>query len=146
MTDPGNNASTTRGRPFQPGNPGRPKGARHKSTVLAEKLMGDDVENVVKAVLDAARSGDMTAARIVLDRLAPLRRGRPVEIELPRVETAADVLAAMAAVLDHVADGEISPDEAAIIAGILEMKRRTLELVEIERRVAALEQSQEAKR
>lgn len=146
MTDPGNNASTTRGRPFQPGNPGRPRGARHKSTVLAEKLMGDDVENVVKAVIDAARSGDMTAARIILDRLMPARKGRPVEIALPAVKTAADVLAGLEAVLDHVAEGGITPEEGATVASILEQKRRALELVEIEQRVAALEQSQEAKR
>ena len=142
MTEPGNNASTTRGRPFQEGNPGRPKGAKHKTTILAEKLMADDVEGVVKAVIDAARTGDMAAARIILDRLVPVRKGRPVEIDLPEVRTAGDVLAAMGAVLDHVADGEITPDEGATVAGILEMKRRTLELVEIERRLAALEQNE----
>ena len=142
----GNNASTTRGRPFQPGNPGRPKGARHKTTILAEKLMADDVTGVIKAVIDAARSGDMAAARIILDRLVPVRKGRPVEIELPPVKTAADVLAGLEAVLDHVAAGALSPEEGATVGGILEMKRRTLELVEIEQRVAALEQSQEAKR
>ncbi len=145
MTE-GNNASTTRGRPFEPGNPGRPRGARHKTTILAEKLMAEDAESVVKAVIDAARTGDMAAARIILDRLVPVRKGRPVEIELPPVKTAADVLAAMAAVLDHVAGGEISPEEGATVAGILEMKRRTLELVDLEARIAALETAKEVKR
>ena len=145
MTE-GNNASTTRGRPFEPGNPGRPRGAKHKTTILAEKLMADDVEGVVKAVIDAARTGDMAAARIILDRLVPMRKGRPVEIELPPVKTAADVLAAMAAVLDHVAEGEITPDEGATVAGILEVKRRTLELVDLEARILALETAKESKR
>ena len=146
MTEPGNNGPKTHGRPFQPGNPGRPKGAKHKTTILAEKLMADDVEGVVKAVIDAARTGDMAAARIILDRLVPVRKGRPVEIELPPVKTAADVLAAMAAVLDHVAEGEITPDEGATVAGILEVKRRTLETVDLERRLAALETAKEMKR
>ena len=145
MTE-GNNASTTRGRPFEPGNPGRPRGAKHKTTILAEKLMADDVEGVVKAVIDAARTGDMAAARIILDRLVPMRKGRPVEIELPPVKTAADVLAAMAAVLDHVAEGEITPDDGATLAGILEAKRRALETVDLERRLAALETAKEMKR
>jgi hypothetical protein len=40
----------------QSGNPaGRAKGTRHKITLPAEKLMQDDVENVVAAVVDAAR-------------------------------------------------------------------------------------------
>jgi Family of unknown function (DUF5681) len=36
----------------QSGNPaGKPKGARHKATLLAERLMQDDVEKIVNAVL-----------------------------------------------------------------------------------------------
>jgi Family of unknown function (DUF5681) len=47
----------------QSGNPaGKPKGARHKTTLLAERLMQDDVEKIVNAVLTAARNGDMMAA------------------------------------------------------------------------------------
>ena len=64
--EPGKSAPKTRGRPFGPGNPGKPKGARHKVTMLAEKLMADDAESVVRAVLTAATEGDMVAARLVL--------------------------------------------------------------------------------
>jgi hypothetical protein len=61
----------------QSGNPaGKPKGARHKTTLMAERLMQDDVENIVNAVLTAARNGDMMAAKIILDRIAPVRRSR----------------------------------------------------------------------
>jgi hypothetical protein len=50
----------------QSGNPaGKPKGARHKTTLLAERLMQDDVEKIVNAVLIAARNGDMMAAKII---------------------------------------------------------------------------------
>ena len=45
---------------FKKGNPaGNPRGARHKATLLAERLMQDDVEKIVNAVLTAARNGDM---------------------------------------------------------------------------------------
>jgi hypothetical protein len=40
-------AAKTRGRPFKPGNSGKPKGARHHVTLLAEQLMADDVEAVI---------------------------------------------------------------------------------------------------
>ena len=33
---PRNGRVVSRGRPFAKGNPGRPRGARHKTTVLAE--------------------------------------------------------------------------------------------------------------
>jgi hypothetical protein len=54
-------------------------------TLLAENLMADDAEGVVRKVVEAAVAGDMTAARLILDRIAPPRRGRPVPIALPEV-------------------------------------------------------------
>ena len=108
--------------------------------MLAEKLMEDDARAVVQSVLDAAKGGDMTAARLVLDRIAPPRKGRPVAFELPPVETAADVLAALGAVVRQVADGIITTEEGAAVAGLLEAKRKALETVEIERRLSALEE------
>ena len=38
-TGTGKNAPATRGRPFVRGNPGRPKGARNRSTLAAEALL-----------------------------------------------------------------------------------------------------------
>src|ERR1700730_10926676 len=61
----------------QSGNPaGKPKGARHKATLMAERLMQDDVGEIVRAVVTAARNGDMMAAKIILDR--SLRCGAPI--------------------------------------------------------------------
>jgi hypothetical protein len=74
-------------RKGQSGNPaGKPKGARHSPA--RRKLMQDDAENIVNAVLTAARKGDMTAAKIIFDRLVPLRRA--VSFDLPKIERPAD--------------------------------------------------------
>ncbi len=139
MAEPRNNGTKTRGRPFPAGNAGRPKGARHRSTVLAEKLMQDDTREIVEAVIMAAKGGDMTAARLILERIAPLRRGRAVSFDLPATETPADLLTALDGLLRATAAGVLTPDEAATIAGLLETKRKTLETIEIERRLTALE-------
>jgi hypothetical protein len=139
MTESRNNVLTTRGRPFQPGNPGRPKGARHRSTVLAEKFMSDDVEGIIAAVVKAAKDGDIQAARIVLDRLAPVRRGRPVQFDLPPVIDAGGVSAAFDAVLQAVAGGELTPEEGASITTLLEARRKAIETLELEARIAVLE-------
>ena len=40
----------------------------------------------------------------------------------------------------------LTPDEAATIAGVIELKRRSIETVEIERRLATLEQKAGEKR
>ena len=109
----GINAPKTRGRPFAKGNSGRPKAARHKSTILAEQLLASDVDGVVRSVVKAAKRGNMVAAKIVLDRLAPPRRSRPIHFDLPPIVDTAGRLAAFAALTSGVADGTLTPDEAA---------------------------------
>lgn len=124
----------------QSGNPsGKPKGARHKTTLLAEKLMQSDAEAIVKAVLDSAKGGDMTAARIVLDRIAPARRDNPVSFELPKIERASDAVAASSAILQAVANGELTPAEASDVARLIDGFVKTIELVEIDERLKRLE-------
>jgi hypothetical protein len=124
----------------QSGNPsGKPKGARHKTTILAEKLMQDDAEGVVNAVVAAAKDGDMAAARLVLDRIAPVRKDNPVRFDLPAIESASDASAAMAAILRAVASGELTPGEAGDVAKLIETFAKTYETNELEARIAALE-------
>lgn len=102
-----------RGRPFQAGQSGNPagraKGTRTHYSLLAEKLMGGDIEDITRSVIDAAKAGDMTAARIVLDRITPVRRDRPVVFDLPAIETSADLPKATNALLQAVASGELPP-------------------------------------
>jgi hypothetical protein len=126
------------------GNPrGRPKGARHRVTILAEQLMQGDAEDVVRAVIAAAKGGDMTAAKIILDRIAPVRKGAPVMFALPELMTPADLPPALAVVTKAVADGTLTPDEGASVVTVLEAQRRAIETVELERRIALLEKADE---
>lgn len=133
------NAANSRGKPFEPGNPGKPKGARHKTTLLAEKLMQADAEAIVKAVLNSAKGGDMTAARIILDRIAPARRDNPVSFELAKIESAADAVAAQSAILYAVANGEITPGEAAEVSKLIDGFVKAFEVSEIDERLKRLE-------
>jgi hypothetical protein len=140
--DASKNTKRTYGRPFEKGNrasPGRPQGSRNSATIMAEKLMQDGIDTIVKTVLEAAAQGDMTAARLVLERVVPVRRGRPVKLTLPPVKTAADVVEA----LGTMADGEVTPEEAATIAGVLEAKRKAIETADLEARLVRLEQQTE---
>lgn len=147
MTENSGSNQSGRFQPGQSGNPaGKPKGARHKTTVLAEKLMQDDAEAIVKKVVEAARGGDLVAARLVLDRIAPARRDGPVRFELPKIETAAEASKAMGAVLEAVAAGDITPGEASEVGKIVEGFVRTLEANEFEARLRALEEKTDAQR
>lgn len=127
-------------QPGQSGNPaGKPRGTRHRATQLAQTLMEGGIEDAVNVVLQAAKSGDVQAAKVIIDKLLPAVRERPVTIDLPDVTTATGVSEAQTAVLKALADGEIAPGEATAIAGVIEARRRSIETMELEQRVAALE-------
>jgi uncharacterized protein DUF5681 len=117
-----------RGTPFQKGQSGNPSGkapgARNKTTMLAEKLMQDDAREIVKVVLDAAKRGNINAARLILERIAPIRKGRPVYLDLPPMQTAGDIAAAMAALTDAMASGDVTPDEAVTVASVFETRSK----------------------
>ena len=139
-----NTAGKQRGAPFrkgQSGNPsGKPPGARNKITMLAERLMQDDARDIVKVVLEAAKGGDMTAARLVLERIAPVRKGRPVYFDLPPVSTTSDIAAAMAALTTAMASGEVTPEEAVAVASVFVSGRQALETEELLLRLKAIEE------
>jgi hypothetical protein len=138
-----NTAGKQRGRPFAKGasgNPkGKPTGARHRITILGEQLLQDEAEAITRAVIEAAKAGDPTAMRLTFERLMPVRKGRPIEFALPPVTSAADVTAALASVVAQMASGAISPEEAGQIAGVLETKRKALETLALETRLAEIE-------
>ena len=132
-----------RGRPFQQGqsgNPaGRPRGSRNLATLAVEALLDGEAEAITRRAIEAALAGDIAAIRLVMDRVAPPRKSRLIQIDLPDVADARGVALAQAAVVAAVAGGEIAPDEAMALSGLLEGRRRALETEELEVRVRRLE-------
>jgi hypothetical protein len=128
----------------QSGNPaGRRPGARNRVTALAQRMMDADAEPVILALIKAAKNGDVAAIKLVLERVAPLPRNRPVQFSMPPIETPADLGPALAAILRAASDGEMSPDEATAFASLVESRRRQIETIELEARVSALERNRE---
>ena len=101
--------------------------------------MSDQAEAVVAATIAKALKGSTDAQKLILDRLAPARRDRPVCFSLPTIVELADIPKAQAAVLEAVAAGELTPSEGASVAGLLDARARSIEMVLLEERLAALE-------
>src|SRR5947209_3639179 len=81
------------------GNPsGRPPGSRNKSTLAVEQLLAGDAEEITMKAIEMAKGGNMAAVRLCLDRLFPAPKQRPVQLELPILQNAAD----LAHALEHV--------------------------------------------
>jgi hypothetical protein len=141
MTAPsGNNAAKTRGRPFQPGNPGRPKGARHRTTLAVEALLAGEAEALTRRVIEAALGGDAAALRLCLERISPARKEREVEFTAPKIDGPGDIPAALAAVFDAVAAGEMTPGEGLMVASIIEKVGKAHELGQFTERLSKLEE------
>ena len=132
--DQSKNENKPKGFRFGAGNKygkGRPAGSRNQATLALEKMMADDGAAVVQAILDAAKGGDMTAARIIVDRIVPPRKDRPVVVDLPKIESAADIPQATTAILEATAAGDLTPSEGAALVNMVEAHRKALETAEL---------------
>jgi len=137
--DPTATKNTTRFEKGTSGNPnGRPKGSRNRSTLAAETLLDGEAEALTRKAIELALNGDLSAIRLCLERLIPARRSRVIQFDLPETSTVEDVVIAYDAVITAMADGEISPDEAATVAGVLESKRKAIETVELAEELNAM--------
>ncbi len=114
-----------------PGGPGRPPG-RSISFELLDRLGQDRAEELFPR-------RQAQAASILMNRIWPRRGGRPVNLRLPPIKGARDLLAAQSAVAQALSDGELTPQEAADVSSVLEKHRRMVDLVQVEERVKALE-------
>ena len=120
------------------GNPaGRPPGIRDKRTAMRELLIPHAAELVAK-VVEMAKAGDTTALRICIDRLIPAAKAKDDPIMLPAM---GDSLAANGnAILQELAEGRLTPEEAQAAMSVLVSQARVVEIDDIEKRLAALEQ------
>jgi hypothetical protein len=122
------------------GNPsGKPAGARNRATVMVQTIMESGAKEITEAVVGLAKDGDLSAARLVLERLVPPAKERPIVLKLPDTGSAEGIAEAQSAIVQAVATGDLLPGEAATLAGIVEARRKALETQELERRITALE-------
>ncbi len=125
---------------------GRPAGSQNRRVrELLEKVgTGETPAEFLTALyLDEGRDMKtrIEAARAVAPYVhsRPVQRAETVELALPAVADATGIAAASQAVLEAVCSGEISVSAGKGLSDILEAKRRAIETVELEARIAALE-------
>jgi hypothetical protein len=122
------------------GNPaGRARGSRNKRTLLAEHLLDGDTEAIVRTMIERAKEGDMAAVRLCVDRICPRLTDRPAGFELPPLARAADAPAAMAAIAQALADGDLTAAEAADLGKFVASFVRAHVEADLEKRVGHLE-------
>lgn len=129
------------------GNPaGRPAGRRNNATLISEALFDAEAATLTRGAIDLALDGNATALRLCLQRLLAPRRERSVGFELPPIENAGDIVAAMAAVTAAVADGTLSPADAYALSQTVDTFLRAIDARDVERRLQRLEAADAARR
>jgi hypothetical protein len=98
---------------------GRPKGARNRKHRALEAAARSRALPLLSKVITAAENGDMQAAKIIFDRIWPKPRTAPIQCDLPKTETPADVRTAMLDVLQRVSRGEITSDDGAALVAMM---------------------------
>lgn len=124
----------------QSGNPrGKPRGVRHTATQISYALMEGNLKEVLETVINRAKGGDMVACRMVVDKVLPNSKDRPIALKLPLINDLSGVGLAQAEILHAVSIGDITPSEGEKIASIIEARRRSIETIDLEARISRLE-------
>ena len=143
MAGADNTAGKQRGRPFEPGqsgNPtGRPRGTRNATTLALEALLDGEAEALTAKAIELAKTFDMRALRLWLDRILPARKDRPVTFSIPPIKSAGDAAAVVSSVLSAVSTGEITPTDAAEIGKLIDSYVKAFETAELAERLERLE-------
>jgi hypothetical protein len=136
-------ARKPRGRPFQPGNPGRPVGSKNRTTQLLERLAEGEAEQILQTVLEKAKAGDVACLRMLMDRLSPPRRGQPVKLDMPPLKSPTDVLNAIRSLWSAIGEGHFTPDEASALSLVAERSMAVIAQQDLLKRIEALEKDKE---
>jgi hypothetical protein len=132
-----------RGRPFQPGNSGRPLGSKNKVTQTLEQLAEGQAEQIFQKVWELAQAGDVACLRMLLDRIWPPRRAQPINVTMPRINSSQDALDAIAAICTALGEGRLTPDEIMALSSVVGRSIQVIEHQDLERRIAALEEARD---
>jgi hypothetical protein len=104
-----------------------------------EALLDGEAEALTRKAVELALAGDTTALRLCLDRIAPARKGRPITLAVGDVTSLNDLSAVQGEVVAALARGELTPEEAADVASVVEKLGQAWERRDLEERIQALE-------
>ena len=107
---------------------GRVAGSKNKRPNIWTVLPPTAVADLYHALVKAALGGDTAASKLLLDRLDPAPKGRPVELpEVPPIDGLEGAQQAGRRVLETMLAGELSPEEASQVLSVLVQQVVTLE-------------------
>lgn len=123
------------------GNPGgKPPGAKTKVSKRIYERLSDEADPILDVLINAAKAGDTTSARFIINLYAPKAKFAPVDVgNLPTLDSIEAVTAAHGAIVQAAASGKIDSDAAAALSSLLGEHRRAIETSILARKLERLE-------
>jgi hypothetical protein len=126
---------------WREGESGNPAGRTPGSGQLQKlrRAIAEDVPAILSSLVEAAKGGNVNAARLILERVLPPLKGieQAVALQLPVGGT---LTAKAGAVMDAAASGELAPGQAAQLIAALGTISKIAEFDELDSRIKILEQ------
>jgi hypothetical protein len=142
MSKKSQSASRTVEGQFAAGNPGGP-GRPRKVVKAAADALDERVARVADELLDVtlqqANGGNLMAVKMLLDRVWPVGRSRPLEIAVPQINGARDLLPAMAGITNAMFGGDATAAEGVAAAKVLKAHLEAIRTIDHEDRLTVLE-------
>jgi hypothetical protein len=104
-------------------------------------LVAESAEEIVRSMIKKARGGNSHAGAALLRLIcSPLRESAdPITLDLKKITTPADAAEAISAVISSVTAGQISPDSARDLVGMIGVLSKAYETRDLEIRLSAIE-------
>ena len=140
MSDPSSDFRQVNGR-FAKGNPGGPGRPRNPVSTAAGELdrLGVEVAHELMVnTIERARHGNLRATEIVLQRIWPVRRNRPIELDPPPGDGLPNLLTEHAALAQAMMNGDITPQDAQAATRVFKALQEQMRRADHQNAVAAV--------
>lgn len=116
---------------------GKPVGTISR-TVKLRNMIADRIPDVINTMIEAAVSGDVQAARVLIERVLPAVKSEslPVNLDLPEK---ANLTTIGESIIQSVTQGSISVEAGAQLMSAITGQAKLIEITELEARIAKLE-------
>lgn len=128
---------------FIKGHSGNPKGRPPSLSPELRERLDKATPDIIDKIVEKALDGDLAAAKIILDRTAPVPKQTSATVTIPDLGSESTTLVEKAgAILGSVASGNCPADVGAVLMQSVTALAKVIEVDELERRIAALEAPQ----
>lgn len=100
---------------------GRPRGSRNQSSLIAEQMLAEEAEQIIRVLTDMAEAGDPFALSLCLPRILPPLGERPIQLDLSPPENAEEAQETHAGLLIAAGEGRITPAQAEDIWSMIQL-------------------------